>query len=1004
MLVFGTKQETLPVHIERDATTGFPLLREQNEILKLILAYLALPYSVTEYGCGKKASLIIDYLLWLDIPAYATSRGMVVEKDMSPQALATEDYEQREHALIAVNPLSRTSDMSDPKLQRMIVDTCPGARVEKYIIRTGYSRTATSSFILRNTPHVQFVHARSHVFPILFFWDESAHKVEKRVVDPSINHLYLFPVEEIRDLLDAPESMIFEAPLLGSFRLMPEFLTVQQQEELSRAGVKDPDTLLHVSDKEHAQIVRALNHAEEDSIGDPLTWTYANNVTDSDEEHHEIQVYNTGKGNDIRPLVTALCLARQGMSGDAPGLLTKLRAIEETTDVHNIAKDDARWSERQLSPLADVTMTVVYYNTLVELARAIRANENPLQYLKSHDSLEMMRGIGIRLRRRIDWLADASKEPDGRIDARALTPGFIRAVKETIRQMNEAGLTVCIDKVGNCHGILLDSSTKEALAKGSLKLKGLLRNAIVMCSHIDTVNDAGRFDGRLGVAAGIETAHTIEDLYRYMNLETRTHAGPVVHNDGSGSSQINMAPVRLMVSAYIGEEMVFTGNGVSMPGSAAVCGQASIDDIYTMQNSEGENFKDKLITMLEELKSAKEEGLELLNDFEGQSGEKLLEACFEPADFYTPHSYERHIEQGPVLDRHQVPVVMVDTIMGIHQEDFFFESRYSDRQTAEAAALEFNRRLRDIALENQFDNLRITAGIIEGFGDYTSHEEATIAMRWTLEGETNHAGATPVFDRKDAGVAAGRLMRFFINKVHELDTRRRAVSGRGSTLTPLVGNIRLTPGVDRNVIPGHAAVSLAVTGDHLTVDEKEELIQTLQSYAIGNLQRRVESGGESLYYCRMDHMSYANTYSQARLTIDLRSDRAEKTRDYRNRIGAIIPEIEDEFQVNIHSEMQQRVEPSDLEKSGQCLLMERSYGGSHNPHEAELLNDLVRGSVLQFSVLRELMQGDGLPPGFNLFRFVEERIPKKWLRALKRFTSGALHDTCNIHAGKDSDD
>ena len=69
MLAYGSEKETLPNEIERDRTTGFPLLSEADGILQLILAYLELPYSVTEHGCGKKASLILDYLLKLRIPA-----------------------------------------------------------------------------------------------------------------------------------------------------------------------------------------------------------------------------------------------------------------------------------------------------------------------------------------------------------------------------------------------------------------------------------------------------------------------------------------------------------------------------------------------------------------------------------------------------------------------------------------------------------------------------------------------------------------------------------------------------------------------------------------------------------------------------------------------------------------------------------------------------------------------------------------------------------------------
>lgn len=68
MLVFGHQPETLPVSVQQDATTGLPLLSERDAIIQVVLAYLALPYSVVAYGCGKKSSLIIDQLIGMGIP------------------------------------------------------------------------------------------------------------------------------------------------------------------------------------------------------------------------------------------------------------------------------------------------------------------------------------------------------------------------------------------------------------------------------------------------------------------------------------------------------------------------------------------------------------------------------------------------------------------------------------------------------------------------------------------------------------------------------------------------------------------------------------------------------------------------------------------------------------------------------------------------------------------------------------------------------------------------
>lgn len=1004
MLVFSRSQETLPVSIDRDATSGLPLLHEQDAILQLIMAYLALPYSVTEYGCGKKASIIIRYLLDLDIPAHAVSRGMILETDLSPQALREEDYRKRKSALVAWNPLCKLSDLRDPALQRMLRKTCSGVRIEGDRIHTG-------PYVLQHTPQVQFVQARSHIYPLLKFWDDEQNCVVERVIDPSIHRSALFAPERMREFLQAPQALLLEAPLLARFRLDPHLLTPEQAERIRGFVAPLDDANLTrcmemLSHEDHADLIRKLTGAETESLGDPETWTYANNMLGWDMEHDARQARRTGRGDDFRSLTREFLEARENRTGEAPRLQAELRNLAERIKVRHIAAEDAAWSEAQLAPLADVTMTVVYYNALEELARTLRASEDPLRNLTDPETLQMLRGLGVRLRRRIDWLADASREEDGRIDARALRPGFVRATVETIRQMRQAGLTVCIDRVGNCHGLQLHARERTALERGERSIRELLRHSIAHGSHIDTVNDAGKFDGRLGVLGGVETAHLLQDLAEYKGVElrpgfARDHAAPPHARDSERAEQASVQPAeatldgataRTHVIAFIGEEMTFTGEGVSMPGSAAVAGRSSIEKIHKMTNGDGDVFRDRLIDMLRTLQRLQEEDrIDIFNDFQtATDDESLLAACSDPTEFYTPHTYERHIEQGPVLDRAQVPIVLVGTIMGIHQEDFFFEG---DR--AEAAALELNRRMRELCYQDRFADVRLTAGIIEGLGEQRIHETPATAMRWTLEGELNHAGATLTQDRRDPGVAAGRLARRFQEIIQEYNQSENRSS------QAMVGNVRLLPGTNRNVIPGSVSLTLSVLGEALPEEECENLSRGLQGFALGTLSKRVSAGGEGVRLCRMDAVSYATSFAKARLTIDLRSSAAETTAAFRERITGLIAEIEGEYDVEIAGELQQELPPFPLEESGQALLMERSYGGSHNPNEAELLSDLVRGCILQFAVLRDALflgARGGFPAGFNLFRFTEERMPREWLDKMERFTSGALHDTCNTAA------
>jgi len=83
--------------------------------------------------------------------------------------------------------------------------------------------------------------------------------------------------------------------------------------------------------------------------------------------------------------------------------------------------------------------------------------------------------------------------------------------------------------------------------------------------------------------------------------------------------------------------------------------------------------------------------------------------------------------------------------------------------------------------------------------------------------------------------------------------------------------------------------------------------------------------------------------------------------------------------------------------------MERSYGGSHNPNEMEMMVDLTLGNLLAFRVMQDVMQRKDLT-GVNMVNVTEQYMPADWLSKMDRFVSGALHDTCNIAAAckKDS--
>ncbi|MBK9081744.1 MAG: allantoate amidohydrolase [Rhizobiales bacterium] len=89
---------------------------------------------------------------------------------------------------------------------------------------------------------------------------------------------------------------------------------------------------------------------------------------------------------------------------------------------------------------------------------------------------------------RLDELAAFTDEP-GRLTRLFLSPSHKRAVAQVIAWMRAAGMTATLDDVGNVRG------RYEGATPGA--------PALLLGSHIDTVRDAGRYDGTLGVMLAI---------------------------------------------------------------------------------------------------------------------------------------------------------------------------------------------------------------------------------------------------------------------------------------------------------------------------------------------------------------------------------------------------------------------------------------------------------------------------------------------------------------------
>jgi N-carbamoyl-L-amino-acid hydrolase len=166
----------------------------------------------------------------------------------------------------------------------------------------------------------------------------------------------------------------------------------------------------------------------------------------------------------------------------------------------------------------------------------------------------------------------------------------------------------------------IDAAQLRSGIDGAANVSGILLGddqlpRVLVGSHIDTVPCAGALDGTLGVVVGLECLRCIR---------------------GAGIQPRHT----LELIAFSDEEGRFGG----MFGSQAVCGQINPQSLATMKDLNGV----------------------LLNDEMRRHGYDPVAALDAARDPESIASYlELHIEQGPVLDRLQKSVGIVDEITGL---------------------------------------------------------------------------------------------------------------------------------------------------------------------------------------------------------------------------------------------------------------------------------------------------------------------------------------------------
>jgi len=207
---------------------------------------------------------------------------------------------------------------------------------------------------------------------------------------------------------------------------------------------------------------------------------------------------------------------------------------------------------------------------------------------------------GEAIARRIDELATYSDDSEC-LTRLTLRPAHRKAASRVAQWMREAGLDARIDSLGTVVG------RREADQNAA--------RTLLMGSHIDTVRDAGRYDGNFGVIAAIAVADELNRI----------------------GAKLSFA---LEVLAFGDEE------GVRFPstltGSRAVAGTfepRALDDI----DATGVTRAEALLAF-------------------GVDPQRAVHEARDPANIIG--YLEAHIEQGPVLESRNLPIGLVTAISG----------------------------------------------------------------------------------------------------------------------------------------------------------------------------------------------------------------------------------------------------------------------------------------------------------------------------------------------------
>jgi len=264
---------------------------------------------------------------------------------------------------------------------------------------------------------------------------------------------------------------------------------------------------------------------------------------------------------------------------------------------------------------------------------------------------------------RCDELATCSEE-EGRLTRPFASDSMRRAHKHVREWMRQAGMSVTRDNVGNLRGRYEGSGTRTLL----------------LGSHLDSVRDAGKYDGPLGVMVAIAAVQKLHDAGQRL-------------------------PFALEVLAFADEEGLRFGS--TYLGSRSVAGRLGEDDL---RRTDGDG-----VTMAEAIRRFGGDPTTIADD--RWSGERPLGYV------------EVHIEQGPVLEKLGLPVGVVSAIAG--------QSRFEITFTGEAG------HAGTVPMGHRRDALVVASWFVDGVRARAEDTEGMVATVGRLEVRPGAANVIP---------------------------------------------------------------------------------------------------------------------------------------------------------------------------------------------------------------------------------------------------------------------